>query len=128
MEDVTLSITEAIACELALDEVLEGLRASSVRRKEGLTGREVALERMMAATRRSVGAKRQAAEDGYGRAAVDPRGVDLAGGRDADGAVRYPDIEVRHCDEPAVYDVHLEPGEEPLDDDPTAHERGREEF
>lgn len=107
MEDITLSITETIACELALDEVLEGLRASSVRRKEGLTGREVALERMMAATRRSVGAKRQAAEDGYGRATVDPRGIV----RDANGTVRYPAIEVRHCDEPAVYDVHLEPGE-----------------
>lgn len=123
MEDITLSITETIACELALDEVLEGLRASAVRRKEGLTDREVALEKMLAATRRSVGAKRQAAEYGYGRATVDPRdivvadripgGVDLAGGKDEVGAVR---ILPRHGTSAAEYrtaplDVHLEPGE-----------------
>lgn len=120
MEDrITLSLTEVIACEVALDEVLEDLRASAQRRKEGLGAREAALEQMLRATRRSIGAKRSAAERGDSRI---PGGVDLAGGKDEVGAVR---ILSRRDTSPDVYDVGLEPGatfgprlkpdEEPLD-------------
>lgn len=119
MEDrITLSLTEAIACEAALDEVLEGLRATAGRRKEGLTWREVALEKMLAAARRSIGAKLQAAEDGYGRATVDHSDSttsfrDLKEAWSRQGNAPWPKGTHRTAinqDESAVYDVHLEPG------------------
>lgn len=102
MEDrITLSLTEVIACEVALDEVLENLRASAQRRKEGLGAREAALEQMLRATRRSIGAKRSAAERGDGR---------IPSRRDAS-----PDVYDVGLEPGATFGPRLKPDEEPLD-------------